>query len=287
MVYVSTGGVREKTVCEVSKELLDAGVKYVELSGGAYSETLLSDLSELKEDISFQIHNYFPPAKTPFVLNLGTLDPEIGDRSISHVEQAIQWCSVLGCTRYGVHAGFLLDPKVDELGKRIPNRNLFDREESIEIFVRRIKYLAGLAEKAGITLMIENNVLSAKNALEFSANPLLMCDPNECQQIMSLLPDNVGLLIDVAHLKVSAKSLNFNPSRMFDLCHEKIIGYHLSDNNGLEDSNMPFAEDAWFWPLLNPDIKYFTVEVYNRSPIQLLEQANLVRSKLKLSDKKL
>jgi sugar phosphate isomerase/epimerase len=284
MVYVSTGGEREKTACEVSIELLDAGIKCVELSGGAFSETLLSDLSELKEDINFQIHNYFPPAKIPFVLNLGTLDSEIGNRCISHVEQAIQWCSELGCTRYGVHAGFLLDPKVDELGKRIPNRNLFDRDESIEIFVKRIKYLAGVAEKAGITLMIENNVLSAKNAFEFSANPLLMCDPNECQEIMSLLPNNVGLLIDVAHLKVSAKSLNFNPSRMFDLCHKKIIGYHLSDNNGLEDSNMPFTEDAWFWSLLNPDVKYFTVEVYNRSPIQLLEQANIVRSKLKLSD---
>ena len=158
MVYVSTGGEREKTACEVSIELLDAGIKYVELSGGAFSETLLSDLSELKEDIDFQIHNYFPPAKTPFVLNLGTLDSEIGNRCISHVEQAIQWCSELGCTRYGVHAGFLLDPKVDELGKRIPNRNLFDRDESIEIFVRRIKYLAGLVDKLIIFAVLVLNI---------------------------------------------------------------------------------------------------------------------------------
>ena len=72
--------------------------------------------------------------------------------------------------------------------------------------------------------MIENNVLSAKNAYEFSANPLLMCDPQECQKIMELLPGSVKLLIDVAHLKVSANSLNFDPSQMFDLCHERIAG---------------------------------------------------------------
>lgn len=284
MIYVSTGGFRERTAYEVSMDLLAAGMQHIELSGGLPSETLLNDLSELKEKVNFQIHNYFPPAIKPFVLNLGTLDLEIGCRSVSHVEQAIQWCSILGCTRYGVHAGFLLDPKVDELGKRIPNRNLFDRDKCIEIFVDRVKYLAGLAEKAGITLMIENNVLSAKNALEFNGNPLLMCDPRECQEIMALMPECVGLLVDVAHLKVSSKSLRFDPGHMFDLCHAKIVGYHLSDNNGLEDSNMPFDENAWFWNFLNPDIKYFTVEVYNRSPAQLMEQVNLVQSRIQLID---
>ena len=128
--------------------------------------------------------------------------------------------------------------------------------------------------------MIENNVLSAKNAYEFSGNPLLMCDPQECHEIMRMLPDNVKQLIDVAHLKVSANSLNFDPLTMFEVCHEKIAGYHLSDNNGLEDSNQAFDEDAWFWPHLKKDVGYYTVEVYGCAPEQLLQQANLVRQKL-------
>ena len=128
--------------------------------------------------------------------------------------------------------------------------------------------------------MIENNVLSAKNSQEFSANPLLMCDPQECQKIMGLLPGSVKQLIDVAHLKVSATSLNFDSSEMFDLCDERIAAYHLSDNNGLEDSNKQFGEDAWFWPFLKPDVDYYSVEVYGCTPDELLQQANLVRSKL-------
>jgi sugar phosphate isomerase/epimerase len=280
MIYISTGGFREKTADSVSAELLKAGIKSIELSGGTHSKTLLSDLQALKPDIHFQIHNYFPPPADPFVLNLGSLDPQVGERSIAHVEEALRWCVALGADRYSFHAGFLLDPKVDELGKRIPSRNLFDRDASIEVFVGRVSRLAALAEKMGIELMIENNVLSAKNAKEFSTNPLLMCDPQECEAIMALMPNKVMQLIDVAHLKVSANSLKFDPSQMFEKCNARIAGYHLSDNNGLEDSNKQFDEDAWFWPHLKPGIDYCSVEVYGCTPDQLLQQANIARSKL-------
>ena len=280
MIYISTGGFRDKSADAVSVELSRAGIKAIELSGGAYSGTLLNDLQALAPNIDFQIHNYFPPPKDPFVLNLGSLDPQVGERSVAHVEQALEWCGAIGGDRYSFHAGFLLDPKVDELGKRIPSRSLFDRDKCIEVFVSRVTRLAEIAAKAGISLMIENNVLSAKNAQEFSANPLLMCDPHECLEIMGLLPGSVKQLIDVAHLKVSANSLNFDPARMFELCGERIAGFHLSDNNGLEDSNKPFGEDAWFWPHLKSDVDYYSVEVYGCAPGQLLQQANLVRSKL-------
>ena len=280
MIYVSTGGFRDRTADAVSEELSRAGIQAVELSGGMYSGTLLNDLRALAPNIQFQIHNYFPPPADPFVLNLGSLDPEVGERSVAHVEQALEWCVALGGDRYSFHAGFLLDPKVDELGKRIPSRSLFDRDKCIEVFVSRVTRLAEIAAKAGISLMIENNVLSAKNAQEFSANPLLMCDPQECLEIMGLLPGSVKQLIDVAHLKVSANSLNFDPASMFELCGDRIAGFHLSDNNGLEDSNKPFGELAWFWPHLKPEVDYYSVEVYGCTPGQLLQQANLVRSKL-------
>lgn len=280
MIYISTGGFRDRTADGVSAELIGAGAKSIELSGGEYSDTLLSDLQALGPLASFQVHNYFPPPADPFVLNLGSLDSQVGDRSVAHVEQALRWCAALGADRYSFHAGFLLDPKVDELGKRIPSRSLFGRDECIEVFVSRVSRLAQLAEKAGVALMIENNVLSARNAQEFSANPLLMCDPQECHEIMAKLPSSVGQLIDVAHLKVSANSLNFDPVQMFDVCHDRITAYHLSDNNGLEDSNQQFAEDAWFWPHLKSDVGYYSVEVYGCNPDQLLQQVRLVKSKL-------
>jgi sugar phosphate isomerase/epimerase len=280
MIYVSTGGFRGKTAAETSRQLLEEGINCIELSAGTYSEALLKDLKDLAQDVRFQVHNYFPPPAEPFVLNLGSLDPVTGNRSMAHVRQALGWCQILGGDHYSFHAGFLLDPKVDELGRRIVSRDLFDRDACIETFIERVTQLAGIAQEAGITLMVENNVLSAKNVHEFATNPLLMCDPDECRKIMAMMPDNVGMLVDVAHLKVSARSLGFDPSGMFSQCLDRIAGYHLSDNDGLEDSNQPFADDAWFWPYLEPDVGYYTVEVYGQSPAQLLQQVNLVKSKL-------
>jgi len=109
---------------------------------------------------------------------------------------------------------------------------------------------------------------------------LLMCDPRESSDILGRLPNSVGFLIDVAHLKVSAKSLDFDPVEMFDHCYDRIAGHHLSDNNGLEDSNKCFAEDAWFWPHLKRDADYFSVEVYGCTAAELLAQSKLVQAKL-------
>ena len=45
-------------------------------------------------------------------------------------------------------------------------------------------------------------------------------------------------LVDVAHLKVSANTLNFDAREYLEIFKkDKIGGYHLSDNNGLVDSN--------------------------------------------------
>ena len=129
--------------------------------------------------------------------------------------------------------------------------------------------------------MIENNVLSKKNLIEFDGNPFLMADPLECKNIIDQLPKNVGLLIDVAHLKVSSKSLRFDPKKMFKLCKDRIFGYHLSDNDGLSDSNMPFNSNSWFWKYLEKDKKYISIEVYNQSIKKLYSLLRLTKKKLK------
>ena len=63
--------------------------------------------------------------------------------------------------------------------------------------------------------MIENNVITKGNLQVFQDNPFLMSEPVEAKKIMNLLPNNVGMLLDVAHLKVSANTLGFKKSDMF------------------------------------------------------------------------
>jgi sugar phosphate isomerase/epimerase len=282
MIYISTGGIKNKNASKFSEELLSYGINEIELSGGLHSESLLDDLLILSTKINFQIHNYFPPPEKPFVLNLGSLDPEVGMRSYDHVVKALEWCSILGCDHYSFHAGFLLDPGVHELGKKIVDRDLYDRDKSKEIFVSRVKNLHEIAKNSDITLMIENNVLSNNNSLEFKSNPLLMCAPEECNEVLNNLPEDIKLLIDVAHLKVSANSLNFNPEKMFHMCENRIGGYHLSDNNGLSDTNQAFNSKSWFWNYLNPLIDYISIEVYSSDFNLLLDQKKLTELKLNI-----
>ena len=282
-VYISTGGYSNLSADKAAKKLIESGINSIELSGGSYSEDVIDKLCNLKEKANFQIHNYFPPPKIPFVLNLASLDKEISDLSLKQIENSLECCVKLNSNFYSFHAGFLCDLKVNELGKKINKRKLYDRKESIDLFLERVLLIAENAKKKGINIMIENNVFSENNKIEFGKNPLLMCDPEESLEIIKQLPKNVKLLLDVAHLKVSAKSMGFDPIEMIKKCDNFIGGYHLSDNNSLSDTNEPFNENSWFWKHVKKDSEYYSIEVYNQTNNQIKELRNIVFKNLNLS----
>ena len=170
-IYISTGGYKNLKAKQVAKDFIKDGVNTIELSGTSYYEEIISDLCQLKEEANFQIHNYFPPPKKPFVLNLASEDSEISKMTIEHIGHAIECCQQLNSNFYSFHAGFLCDIKVDELGKRVKRKTLQNRKKSIDIFLERVLKISNTAKENGIKIMIENNVLSKKNQLELSGNP--------------------------------------------------------------------------------------------------------------------
>jgi len=285
-IYISTGGYADLSADKSSLKLIEAGINSIELSGGIYSTNVIENLSKLEKKAKFQIHNYFPPPKIPFVLNLASQNREISNLTLDHIDYVLECCLKLGATYYSFHAGFLCDLKVNELGQKIKKRELYDREKSINLFLERIVKISRKAEDKGIKIMIENNVLSQKSKNEFKENPLLMCDANECIKIIKQVPKNVKLLLDVAHLKVSAKSLGFDPIDMIKKCNDCVGGYHLSDNNGLSDTNEPFLENAWFLKHLRPDLNYYSIEVYGESIDRIKKLISLVQNNLSKNQKK-
>lgn len=284
--YISTGGFSKFSADKISEKLISTGINSIELSGGIYSTNVIDNLYELKEKANFQIHNYFPPPKIPFVLNLASQDTEISNLSLEHTYHALDCCMKLNAEYYSFHAGFLCDLSVSELGGKIKKRKLYDREKSTNLFLKKVSLISKRAEDKGIKIMIENNVFSARSKNEFKKNPLLMCDAEECLKIIKQVPKNVKLLLDVAHLKVSANSLNFNPVEMMEKCSDYIGGYHLSDNNGLSDTNESFLQDAWFWKYLKTDLEYYSIEVYdqrinNMKKLKDIVDKNLSKAKSK------
>ncbi len=282
-LYFSTGGYRNFKTEEAVNELINLGVKNIELSGTMYSPNNVDILKKNFEKIKFQVHNYFPPPKDPIVLNLASIDDDVFNKTYVHILNALKTCKELGSDFYSFHAGFLCDLKVSELGKRVEKKKLQNREESIQLFIDRVNKISKIAKDYSVNLMIENNVLSKNNLENFQGNPFLMCDSSECKKIITNTPENVKLLVDVAHLKVSAKSLNFDKEKFFNDCDGFIGGYHLSDNDGLSDSNQKFDENAWFWSHLKKNKKYYSIEVYNLNSNEIINLYKLTKKKLEIN----
>jgi len=280
MIFISTGGFKsEKSINSINK-LMEKGIYDIELSGGEYEvdqiEKIITE-KKLHNSLNLQVHNYFPPPRSPFVFNLGSLDEEISKISMNHALNSIELASKLKSKYYSFHAGFLLDPQVKELGKKIKKRNTYNREISKNTFIERVNILAKFAETKNITLLIENNVLSSNNFEEFKENILLMVDEPECTEIMNRVSNNVKMLVDVAHLKVSSNSLNFDRISFLKKLDKWILAYHLSDNDGNSDSNEKIRLDSWFWPYIKSNLDYYSIEVYGEEPEELVKQKELTQ----------
>ncbi len=281
MIFISTGGFSQRTAYASCLELYEYGIRNFELSGGKPSISYLKDFKNFEKDALFQVHNYFPPPKEPFVLNLASLDEKIVHKSKEHILNSIKLCKVLGSKYYSFHAGFLIDPKVDELGKKVGLQKLNDRQKSLSLFIERVNEIDAYAQELNIEILIENNVISKNNAIRFKSNPFLMANCQECIEIMQNTSSNVNLLIDVGHLNVSSNSLNFSREVFLKKCDKWIKGYHFSDNDGTSDSNLPINNDSWFWPFIKKNLEYYSLEIYKHGPDVLKKQLEIAINKLK------
>lgn len=283
MIYISTGGYSNLPFFETVEQLSKSGINSFELSGGTHVTDVELKLKNMAMSNSIVLHNYFPPPKKPFVFNLGSLDKSIVKESMRHAKLAIDLSSLVGSKYYSFHAGYLIDPKVDELGNKIKNRQINDRELSKAKFIHRVNELSDYAKLKNIQILIENNVLSKSNYEAFNNNPLLMVDYEETEEIISKTNHNVSLLIDVAHLKVSANTLSFSAENYISDFIEITSAYHLSDNIGFEDTNDPISGDSWFWPYITPKLDYYSLEIYNANAEILLQQLELTKEHIDAS----
>jgi sugar phosphate isomerase/epimerase len=280
MIYVSTGGFKDLVFEDAIKEMSLAGIVAFELSGGKFSNDVPARLKILSNKYAIALHNYFPPPKTPFVLNLASFRDDIVQASIGHITRAIDLSYAVGAKFYAFHAGYLIDPPASDLGKKISKQVINDRQQALEYFIERASTLAAYAESKGVKLLVENNVLSSANYKSFYENPLLMVDEDETHEIMNRSHINLGLLIDVAHLKVSSNTLGFSAIDFLNSFYDSVSAYHFSDNLGLEDSNNEISGESWFWPNINMNLDYYSLEVYNKNSSFLKNQIELTTEML-------
>ena len=266
MIYISTSCVKHRKIKDSIEELASNGFKNIELSGGTeYYENFEHDLLELKEkySLNYRCHNYFPPPKRPFVLNLASLNDETFQMSFDHLEKAISLSNRLGADKFAFHSGFFIDIRLSEIGKKLSRDKLFDKEESLERFCNAYDNIKRKAKN--VSLFIENNVFSKTNADTYDGkNPFMMTNFDEYKSLKEKI--NFNLLLDVAHLKVSAKTLGLDWKEEFENMMSVSNYIHVSDNDGFHDLNNQLTKSSSLLSMLkrsDTKNKDFTLEVYD------------------------
>lgn len=285
MIYISSSCIKSNAIEDAVRVLADEGFVNIELSGGTdFKEGTLEELKNLKKEyqLNFLLHNYFPPPPVPFVLNLASLDEEISTLTIQHLKKAIDWSVALNASKYAFHAGFLINIPLDQIGKEIKKRSLFDSELAYNCFNNNISEIYEYA-KGKVDLYIENNVLSDKNYTEFSrVDPFFFTSSLNVNKIK--WKNEYRILLDVAHLKVSCNSLSLNFDQELSYLFNKTDYIHISDNDGYTDSNQGLREGSDLFNSLSnvwEKGKTLTVEVYSgmndiKMTFDLLQQLNKI-----------
>jgi sugar phosphate isomerase/epimerase len=269
MIFISSACVKNKKIKDSVKELADNGFTNIELSGGTeYYEGFEDDLLVLKKSYSlnYRCHNYFPPPKNHLVLNLASLNHQTFDASFNHLKEAISLSERLEAKFFGFHAGFFIDIRLSEIGKKLTKVNLFNKDESISKFCDAFELLQKIDKN--INLYIENNVFSKSNSDAYHGeNPFMMTHFKAYKSLKEKIDFN--LLLDVAHLKVSVKTLGLNWKEEFNNMMNHSTYIHISDNDSLHDLNNRLTKKSSLFSMLKgceTKNKDFTLEIYDGIP---------------------
>lgn len=251
-VYVSSGAFQGVTTVE---ELLpvcrEHGIFEVELASGlrvANAAGYLPLLEPLRGEFRFLLHNYFPAPDEPFVLNLADRDETNRSRSIRFCLAGMEGSAAMGIPFYSVHAGFVSSLRPEDLGRPemqegvIPEVDFFS---ALDRFADSVGALAIEARRLGVRLLLENNVDAVRR--EGCSHLLLVSGEDVARFFSGGFPAEVGLLLDVAHLRVSANCRGFDPVAAVEMMAPWIGALHLSDNDGSRDSNGICEPGSWFW----------------------------------------
>lgn len=254
--YCSTGCFRGMGL----RDIVRLACKYnlpLELSSALpFVSNMLEPVFQSRSEINLLVHNYFPPPEVPFTLNLASLNQDTYARSIKHCMAAIDLCAALGSPFYSVHAGFALEMEPDMLGEPVIQAKLaansrVEKRTAYEAFIQAVRQLASYAVENKVGLLIENNVVAPENVSSNGEYPMLLADVYEIQGFFNEFGHlGIGLLLDVGHAKVTANSLDQRPEAYFDELKAFIRCLHLSDNDGVRDTNSAFNRQAWFMPHL-------------------------------------
>ena len=251
MIYVSSAAVNSSAIENSVKKLARIGIRNISLSGGtSYSDNILKKLKDLKKKFSLNmlIHNYFPPSKKDFVLNIASNNKATRLKSINFVKKSINLARDLGIDCYTLHPGYAIELHPAQKSDYF----IADNSQSISPELASANMFESLSEiredavKQGVRIGLEN-LFPIDNAPDSS----LLSIPADIIQFLDYFSkdDNIGSLLDLGHLSISANYFGFNKDQFIETLsreyQHKILEIHLSGNDGKKDQHTLLAPDCW------------------------------------------
>lgn len=271
-IYVSTSCLRN---CGDLSNVLDtytnAGIRDIEIGS---SHNYIEDADELLKrypDAKFVIHNYFPPPKDPFMMNLAAQDEDIRQRSLDVCRRAIELCSRRGTEFYSFHPGFrvtgALDMDFSLSGKIVPY------EDAFRNFTRSLEKIISYAREHRIKVAVEN--------LEHKNNAYMMTRPDEFARVLEVFPE-VFVLLDLGHLKIASRRLCFTIEEFISCVQGSVVGMHVHDNDGRSDLHMDPSRSDLLEYISQIDFDNIILESRNMGIGEIVRCLNALRSRCNL-----
>lgn len=284
-IYVSTNAFKESHFSSIIEICRKYKIHNIEFSFiDMMDEKEIRGLGRLCNSMEFQflIHNYFPRPREPFVLNLASNNGRSLSLSLEHCKKAVDLSAALQAPFYSVHAGFCFNASPEHLGRAITGASLIPKEEARRIYIRSLQSLADYAMGKNVKIAIENHVVEAKNLVKGENKYLLGATAEELLDLLAgIRRENVGLLLDLGHLKISANTLGISPENFMKDLSPHIIALHLHENNGITDEHSMIFRDSWFWKPLKENIQrdiYCILEVKRIEAEEINKQVQLISS---------
>lgn len=253
-IYVSTSCLINKynflQVLDIYNEL---DIRNVEL--GVFIDHNVNVVKLLKQyNFNYIVHHYFPPTKDPFIINLASQNKQILKKSIDQTIKSIDFCSDYNIKIFSFHAGFRVDP---DINLKFDLNNIIEYQIAFNTFKDSVLKIANYAEKKDVKVAIENNVLSKYNLVGGRNKLLLMCEAWEFEKLFQEIKlENLGILLDLGHLKVTSNLLKFNANNFIENFKNKIYLVHIHENDGEVDEHKCIKKGDWSLKVVQ---KYFKI----------------------------
>jgi sugar phosphate isomerase/epimerase len=249
-VYISTSCLADgRDLFKVLDIYAGIGLSRVEL-GAVHAHIRDSQLKRLKQyPFQYLCHNYFPPPEKDLVINLSSQNPATRQRCKEQLKRSIDFCAEMGIDLFTFHSGFRVE--LEGGLKYHSGMDIIPYEQAFMTFAEALAEINQYGLKNGVRIGIENHMVAQKDVQEGQNPYSILYRAEEFERLWALLPSpNLGMLLDLGHLKTSACSLDFDKHDFIEKVKDRIIAFHVHDNSGQDDEHKVVEKDAWFSKIL-------------------------------------